>query len=83
MKTKEVTNDNNPNFNERIEILTSGFTGSELVFKVDDADVFPNRDDPIGSVKLTLGPVCVYHLKLEYRLNIPSPGGQACYILMI
>lgn len=54
LKTKEVSNSDSPIFNESEEFLTEEFVGSELTFKVDDNDVWPNSDDPIGAYKLRL-----------------------------
>lgn len=55
MKTKEVSNSDSPIFNEYTEFITEAYGGSKLIFKLDDADVWPNKDDPIGTYELVLG----------------------------
>ena len=57
MKTKEVSNTVSPIFNEWTELLTESFVGSELAFKLDDNDVWPNSDDPIGATSVKLSKV--------------------------
>ena len=57
MKTAEVSNSDAPIFNERVEFLTQEFIGSKLTFKVDDNDVWPNSDDPIGAYSMVLSRV--------------------------
>ncbi|XP_063678722.1 uncharacterized protein LOC134814504 isoform X2 [Bolinopsis microptera] len=53
-KTKEVSNSDSPIFNEWTELLTESFVGSELTYKLDDNDVWPNSNDPIGATSMKL-----------------------------
>ena len=69
LKTKEVSNSDRPIFNEWTELLTEGFVGSELVFKLDDNDVWPNSDDPIGATSLKLTEVYFVNLCFDRTLS--------------
>ncbi|KAL5253097.1 hypothetical protein ACHWQZ_G015757 [Mnemiopsis leidyi] len=69
LKTKEVSNSDRPMFNEWTELLTESFVGSELVFKLDDNDVWPNSDDPIGATSLKLTEEHVRKVNIPLKLD--------------
>jgi len=69
MQTSEVSNTLNPIFNQFKEFIVHDYAGKVLTFKLDDSDVWPNSDDPLGVAEQKLSYANSRIVNKQYRLD--------------
>lgn len=71
-QTTEVSNSLNPIYNQFKEFIVHDYAGQMLTFKVDDSDVWPNSNDPLGVAQQKLSYEESRLVNKQYRLTTKS-----------